>query len=186
MTLLFRNEEAPEDRYLARDRRGIDSRQMSLRQLALGLLRQGRYVMPEDSNANVVKIVVHKEGCIPLILRQSMAEMAPGFSIEQFPTAFGRIADSVCLSCDEMVEGRIEGSQRPFVGCNSVQHILLIHTPAEGLHELGLIVPVAGDPGHLSLPKSRFVRIDGVARQGSDTQQSLRTSRSDVCRACPS
>jgi hypothetical protein len=37
----------------------------------------------------------------------------------------------------------------------------------------------------LSLPKSRFVRIDGVARQGSDTQQCLRTSRSDVCRACP-
>jgi hypothetical protein len=40
--------------------------------------------------------------------------------------------------------------------------------------------------GQLSLPKSRFVRIDGVARQGSDTQQCLRTSRSDVCRARPS
>ena len=38
----------------------------------------------------------------------------------------------------------------------------------------------------LSLPKSRFVRIDGVVRRGSDTQQCLRTSRSDVCRACPS
>jgi hypothetical protein len=32
----------------------------------------------------------------------------------------------------------------------------------------------------------RFVHIDGVARQGSDTQQRLRTSRSDLCRACPS
>src|SRR5882724_2889903 len=41
-------------------------------------------------------------------------------------------------------------------------------------------------PEQVSLPKSRFVRIDGVARQGSDTQQCLRTSRSDVCRACPS
>jgi hypothetical protein len=30
------------------------------------------------------------------------------------------------------------------------------------------------------------VHIDGVARQGSDTQQRLRTSRSDLCRACPS
>jgi hypothetical protein len=38
----------------------------------------------------------------------------------------------------------------------------------------------------VSLPKSRFVRIDGGARQGSDTQQCLRTSRSGVCRACPS
>src|SRR5260370_14305798 len=48
--------------------------------------------------------------------------------------------------------------------------------------------PTSGLREHsrLSLPKSRFVRIDGVARQGSDTQQCLRTSRSDVCRACPS
>ena len=39
ITLLPCNEEAPEDRHLARDRRGVDSRQMSLRQLAFGLLR---------------------------------------------------------------------------------------------------------------------------------------------------
>jgi hypothetical protein len=66
---------------------------MSLRQLALGLLRQRGYVMPEDSDSNVVKIVIDEERCIPLIVRQSMAEVATGFSIEQFPTAFGRVAD---------------------------------------------------------------------------------------------
>jgi FtsP/CotA-like multicopper oxidase with cupredoxin domain len=38
----------------------------------------------------------------------------------------------------------------------------------------------------LSLPKSRFERIDDVARQGLDAQQRLRTARSGVCRACPS
>src|SRR5713101_8356596 len=33
---------------------------------------------------------------------------------------------------------------------------------------------------HLSLPKTRFVHIDGEARQGSDARQSLRTARSNV------
>ena len=57
--------------------------------------------MPEDSDANVMKIVVDKEGCIPLILGQSMAEVATGLGIEQFPTAFGRVPDGVCISRDE-------------------------------------------------------------------------------------
>ena len=60
ITLLPRHEEASEDRHLARDRGGIDIRQMSLRQLALCLLRQGGYVMPEDADANVVKIVMKR------------------------------------------------------------------------------------------------------------------------------
>jgi hypothetical protein len=64
-----------------------------------------------------------------------MAEVATGHGIEQFPTAFCRVADSVRLSRDEMIEGRIEGSQRPFVRCNGAQHIVLVHGPAEGLHE---------------------------------------------------
>src|SRR5271163_3236193 len=92
ITLLFRNEEAPEDRHLARDRRGVDGRQMSLRQLALSLLRQGGYVMPKDSDANVVNIVIHEEGYIRLIVRQCMAEVAAGLGVEQFPTAFDRVA----------------------------------------------------------------------------------------------
>ena len=64
--------------------------------------------MPEDSDTNVMKIVVDEEGCIPLIFRQGMAELTTGLGIEQFPTAFGRIADGVCLARDEMVERRIE------------------------------------------------------------------------------
>ena len=119
-----------------------------MRQLALGLPRQRGYVMPEDTDANVVKVVIHEEGYVPLIVRQSMAEVATGFGIEQFPTAFGRVADGVCLSRDEMIEGRIERSQRPFVGSNSAQQIRLVHSSAEGLHELGLIVLVVSDPGY--------------------------------------
>jgi len=38
----------------------------------------------------------------------------------------------------------------------------------------------------LSLPKTRFERIDGVAHQGSNTRQYLRIARLAVCRAHPS
>ena len=88
--LLPRHEKAPEHRQIAVIAAVSIAGQMSLRQLALGPLRQRGYVMPEDSDANVVKIVIHEEGCIPLIVRQSMAEIATGLGIEQFPTAFGR------------------------------------------------------------------------------------------------
>src|SRR6266403_5135413 len=121
-----------------------------------------------------MKIVVDEEGCIPLILGQSMAEVTTSLGIEQFPTAFGRVADGVCTSRDEMVERRIERSQRPFVGCNSAQHILLVHTPAESLHELGLIILVAGDPGH-SIPDAGRAHLERV----SDRQCRLLLQRSD-------
>src|SRR5260370_8026900 len=108
ITLLSRNEEAPDDRHFARDRRGVDSRQMSLRQLALSLLCQRGYMMPEDSDTNVVKIVIHKEGWIPLIVRQSMAEAPTAFIIKQFPTAFGRAATGVTLPANEMSERQLD------------------------------------------------------------------------------
>src|SRR5258708_13108839 len=111
--------------------------------------------MPDDADADVVKVVIHEKRYIPLIVGQSMAEVATGLGIEQFPTAFGRVTDGVGLSCDEMVEGGIERSQRPFVGCNSAQQILLVHTSAEGLHELRLVVLFAGDPGYPSSAASR-------------------------------
>ena len=64
--------------------------------------------MPENTDANVMKIVVDEEGCIWLIVRQRMAEVTTGLGIEQIPTALGRVADGVCLSCDEMVKRGIE------------------------------------------------------------------------------
>jgi hypothetical protein len=81
-----------------------------------------------------------------VILRQSMAEIATSLGIEQFPTAFGRVTDGVRLSGDEMIEGRIKGGQRPFLRCNGAEHILLVHGPAEGLQEFGLVVLDVRDP----------------------------------------
>src|SRR5258706_16283284 len=45
---------------------------------------------------------------------------------------------------------------------------------------------ISVNPSSLSLPKTRFVRIDGEVRQESDARQFLRTARSGVGRARPS
>src|SRR5260370_21937985 len=105
-------------------------------------------MMPEDSDPNVVKIIIHEKSLMPLVVRQSMAFVTAGLGIEQFQTTFGRVAEGAGVSRDEMVVGRIERSQRLFVGCNGAQHILLVHATAEGLHEAALIVLVGRDPRH--------------------------------------
>jgi len=64
---------------------------MSLRQTTLSLLCQRGDAMPEDSDSNVVKIVVGENGDIPLIVRRSMTEVTAGLGIEQLPAAFCRI-----------------------------------------------------------------------------------------------
>jgi hypothetical protein len=61
--------------------------------------------MPNNSNPNVVKIIIDEEGHIPLIVRQSMAFLAASLGVEQFPAAFGRVADDAGFSSDETVEG---------------------------------------------------------------------------------
>src|ERR1700683_3207652 len=100
---------------------------MSLRQIMLSLLRQRTDTMADNSDTNVVKIVIDEESCISLIVRQRMAEVTAGLRIEQFPPALCRVADGVCLSRGEMVEGGIECSESSLVGRNRAQHILLIH-----------------------------------------------------------
>jgi hypothetical protein len=69
----------------------------------LSLLRQGADTMPEDSNPDIVKIVIGEDGDIPMIVRQRMAEIATRLGIEQFPTALGRVADGIGVSSDEMI-----------------------------------------------------------------------------------
>jgi hypothetical protein len=61
--------------------------------LALGLPRRLEDIMPEDSDPNVVKIIIHEKSLVPLIVRQGMAFVTAGLGIEQFQTAFGGVAD---------------------------------------------------------------------------------------------
>jgi len=143
--------------------------QMSLRQIALCLPRQRGDMMPEDSDADVMELVIGEDGYISLIFRQSVAQVAPGLGVEQLPTTFGRIVDGVWVSRDEIVERRIEGSQGPFVSGNGAQHILLVHPPTEGLHELHLIVRVAGDLGH-SIADTGRAYLEGILAQVYEDQ----------------
>ena len=67
----------------------------------------------------------HGTGCgVPWVLTQS-------------PPAFGRVADGAHVPGDEMVERRIEGNERPLVGGDSAQHILLVHATAKANLRIG-------------------------------------------------
>src|SRR5271157_4856522 len=113
---------------------------MSLRQIARRLLRQRDHPMPNDSDTDVMKIVVGKDRDIPLIVRQSVAQVAAGLCVERFPATLSRVANGVFVSRDEMIERRVERHERPLVGGNSAQHVLLVHTATEGLDELPLVI----------------------------------------------
>src|SRR4029077_8679146 len=97
-----------QNRHLARDRRSINVRHMSLRKLMLGLLRQRTDAVSENPDPNVVKIVIGEDRDISLIIRQRVTKIAAGLGVEQFPTAFGRVTDGIGVSSDEVVERRIE------------------------------------------------------------------------------
>jgi pimeloyl-ACP methyl ester carboxylesterase len=71
------------------------------------------------------------------------------------------VADGAGVSRDEMVVGRIERDQRPLIGCNGAQHILLVHAMAEGLHEAALIVLVSCDLRH-SVRYTGRAHLEGV------------------------
>ena len=89
IALLFRSEEAPERRYLTLDGGDVYGLQISVRQLAFCLLRQRDDMMADNSDANIMKIVISEDCDIPLFVCQSMAQVAAGLGIEQFPAAFG-------------------------------------------------------------------------------------------------
>jgi hypothetical protein len=105
VTLPFCDEKTSQNRHLALDRCDIDIRRMSLRKLMFRLLCQRTNTMSEDSDADVMKVIVGKRRYIALVVRQGMAEVAAGLGIEQFPAAFGRVADSIGVPGDETVEG---------------------------------------------------------------------------------
>lgn len=46
--------------------------------------------------------------------------------------ALGGVGNGVCLARNEMIEGRIERDEAPFIGGHRPQHVLPVHVPAEG------------------------------------------------------
>ena len=74
----------------------------------LGLSRQRDDIVPDDADADVMKVIVRKQCDVSLGLRQRMAFIAAGTGVEEIPAAHGRIIDSVLVTGDEAIKGRIE------------------------------------------------------------------------------
>ena len=102
-------------------------------------------MMPDDFDADVMKIIISEDGDILLFLRQSVAQIAAGLGVEQFPATLGLVADGVVVSGDEMIKRRIQRNERPLVSGNGAPHVLLVQVTAERLHELILVVIITGN-----------------------------------------
>ena len=107
----------------------------------LGLTRQGDDVVPEDADADVVKVIVRKGCCIPLLFRQRVAFIAPAFRVEYLPAAFCRIIDGILIVRNEVIERRIE---RALSRCQ-IEHItILLARPAHAAATTSCHVCMAG------------------------------------------
>ena len=107
--------------------------------------------MPDDVDANVVEIVVREVRDVGLRVRQRVAQVAARLAIEELPASLGGVVDRAAVAGDEVVEGRIEGRLRPFVGGDGPEEIRAVGLPPEDAAERALIRLVRGDPGHRRL-----------------------------------
>jgi hypothetical protein len=57
--------------------------------------------MADDSDADIVEVVVGKDRDVALIVGQSVAQIAARLGVERIPSALGRIADRVLIAGDE-------------------------------------------------------------------------------------
>ncbi len=95
--------------------------------------------MPDDADANIVKVVIHEIGDIPLGVGQRMTFIAATLGVEEFPAAFGIVVDRVRVTRDEMIEWRIERHQRTFVGGEGAQQIGTVDRTAEDVEKCPLV-----------------------------------------------
>ena len=101
---LLGDQEAPERGHIRLNGSPIDGGRIARIEELLRLAGQGDDVMPNDADADVVKVVVREVGNIPLGFRQSMALIAAGPCVEKLPAALGGVIDSVCVASDEVIE----------------------------------------------------------------------------------
>jgi hypothetical protein len=102
------DQKAAKGRHVRPNGGAIDRLEMAGADEFFGLARQGDDVMPEDADADVVKVIVRKGCDVPLLFTQRMAFIAPAFRVEKLPAAFCRIIDGILLARNEVIERRIE------------------------------------------------------------------------------
>ena len=131
IAVLLRDEKPPERRHVRLDGRAIDSGRVARSDELFGRDGQRNNIVPDDADADVVKVVVHEVRDVSLGVRQRMAFITEGLRVEQFPTALGGVIDGVLVAGDEVIERRIERNQRPLVRGDGTQQIRAVHGTAE-------------------------------------------------------
>jgi hypothetical protein len=65
--------------------------------------------VPDDADADVVKVVIREERDVPLGVRQRMTFIAAGLGVEELSATLGRFIDRVLVAGDEMIKRRVKG-----------------------------------------------------------------------------
>jgi len=105
--------------------------------------------MPEDLDANVVKIIIHEEGYIPLMSVKAMAEVATGLGVETFPTTSSRLLMAFASPAMKWSKGESNDASVRSLCCKGDDPYPPRHVPPESLHKLKSRYSCRyGDPGH--------------------------------------
>src|SRR4051812_11448252 len=91
--------------------------------------------MPDDADTNVVKVVVREIGDVLLLLRQCVAFIATGLSVEQLPTPLRGVVDGGLVTRDKVIERRIVRYERSFVCGEGTQQIRPVHLAVKDFSE---------------------------------------------------
>jgi hypothetical protein len=86
----------------------IDVDDLARIDLSLRLTCQRNHVVPDNADADVVKIFIYKEGRIALVLTQSVAFVTTGLGIEKIPASFSGVADRGLVASHEVIERGIK------------------------------------------------------------------------------
>src|SRR5260370_13998524 len=121
--LLLGDEKAPQRRHVRLNGGAMDGRRIARLDELLGLARQRDDVVSDNTDADVMKIVVSEDRDVPLGIRQRMTFIAAGLSVEECPTGLGGVVNGVLVAGDEVIEWRIKGYLSAFVGRDGAQQV---------------------------------------------------------------
>jgi hypothetical protein len=82
-------------RPLSHHQEGNDSGGIARLDELLGLSRQRDDIVPDDTDADVVKVVIREEGDVPLGFRQRVTFIATRLAVKELPAVLGRFVDGV-------------------------------------------------------------------------------------------
>ena len=111
------DEKAAQHRQIRLNSGVVDSREIVLFDAACRLARKRDNVMPENTDADVVKVKVREVGGVHIYGGMTAAAVPP--RVEKHPAALGGGIDSIRVAGDETVEGRIKRDEGSFIGGDS-------------------------------------------------------------------